>query len=134
MFSLRRPLHIYCFSIFVRGAYKENLAKALNGAQHIFMTERDRFKKADKCVCSPDNRSGDTVDRIPAGKNVIRNKTVRIDHDRLLTLARVDAALERLEAGTFGVCLGCESHIEMGRLQDDPSMAYCTKCSGVYER
>jgi len=98
------------------------------------MSERDRFKNAEKGARSKACRAGDMIDRIPAGKNAIRTKTVRIDHDRLLTLARVDAALERLKAGTFGICLGCDSQIEMERLQDDPSMAYCTKCSGVYER
>lgn len=78
--------------------------------------------------------SGDMVDCIPAGKNAIRTKTGRADHDRSLMLARVDAALERLEAGTFGLCLGCNGQIAIGRLQDDPSTAYCADCYHVYER
>jgi len=98
------------------------------------MSERDRSKNPESGACGMGGRSGDMVDRIPAGKNAIRTKTVRVDHDRLLMLARVDAALERLEAGTFGICLGCDSQIEMRRLQNDPSMAYCMDCSKVYER
>jgi len=71
---------------------------------------------------------------VTAGKNAIRTKTGRDNHDRLLELAKVDAALERLEAGTFGICLGCKGHIEMPRLQSDPSMAYCADCFKIYGR
>lgn len=40
----------------------------------------------------------------------------------------VDAALKRLEAGTFGTCLECEEDIPARRLQALPWAARCVPC------
>lgn len=49
-------------------------------------------------------------------------------HDRSVELARVDAALERLEDGSFGICKGCTGPIEIERLTFDPSTLFCRGC------
>jgi DnaK suppressor protein len=43
-------------------------------------------------------------------------------------LELVDAALARLEAGTFGTCLRCGNEIAPGRLEALPWAAYCIDC------
>ncbi len=40
-------------------------------------------------------------------------------------LNEVDAALERMEAGTYGLCESCHDSIEKGRLIADPLTRYC---------
>lgn len=40
-------------------------------------------------------------------------------------LRQVDAALERLGAGSFGLCLECSEEIEQDRLIADPTMQFC---------
>ncbi|HXG01724.1 MAG TPA: TraR/DksA C4-type zinc finger protein, partial [Bacteroidota bacterium] len=40
-------------------------------------------------------------------------------------LSEVDAALERIAAGTFGLCETCHDPIEMDRLQIDPLVRNC---------
>jgi RNA polymerase-binding transcription factor DksA len=40
------------------------------------------------------------------------------------------AALRRLEAGTFGVCLGCDEPIPFGRLSVMPEATHCIRCGG----
>lgn len=40
-------------------------------------------------------------------------------------LHQVDAALERLESGAFGICNTCHEAIEADRLQKDPLLEYC---------
>jgi len=40
-------------------------------------------------------------------------------------LAEVDAALERLDTGTYGVCLECQDPIEPERLLADPLLQFC---------
>jgi DnaK suppressor protein len=44
-------------------------------------------------------------------------------------LQRIAAALERLEDGSFGYCLGCGEEIAEKRLRFDPSIATCIRCA-----
>ncbi len=47
--------------------------------------------------------------------------------------ARVEAALARLQAGTYGRCVDCGEAIEVGRLQAYPAAARCTDCKEAAE-
>jgi len=44
-------------------------------------------------------------------------------------LAEVDAAYERVEAATYGVCLRCGRRIPDERLEARPTAAYCVSCA-----
>ena len=44
-------------------------------------------------------------------------------------LAEVDAALSRLDAGTYGVCERCGEPIPAGRLEARPTARRCVGCS-----
>lgn len=41
-------------------------------------------------------------------------------------------ALDRLEEGTFGICLGCKAAISQEVLDDDPTQRICTACEQKY--
>ena len=45
-------------------------------------------------------------------------------------LARIDAALARIDEGDFGFCVSCDEAIAPKRLALDPSIATCIKCAG----
>lgn len=45
-------------------------------------------------------------------------------------LAGILAALERIEAGTYGVCEECDDAIQYGRLMVFPEAATCAGCAG----
>ncbi|MDQ3757016.1 MAG: TraR/DksA C4-type zinc finger protein [Actinomycetota bacterium] len=45
------------------------------------------------------------------------------------TLADVEAALQKLEAGTYGVCEGCGKDIQPARLEAFPAAVYCIDCA-----
>jgi DnaK suppressor protein len=49
-------------------------------------------------------------------------------------LAQVDAALARLDDGTFGVCLRCGREIAPGRLEALPWAAHCIDCQTAIDR
>ena len=49
---------------------------------------------------------------------------------RRLELLRVEAALERLEVGEYGLCLACGAPIADARLELDPAVALCVACAG----
>ena len=49
-------------------------------------------------------------------------------------LALVDAALARLDAGTFGACLRCHRPIAGARLEALPWAAHCIDCQSAIDR
>lgn len=49
-------------------------------------------------------------------------------------LGRIEAALERLEDGTYGVCEECGVKIPKKRLNAIPFAAMCVKCASQYEQ
>ena len=49
-------------------------------------------------------------------------------------LELVEAALARLEAGTFGTCLRCGNPIAPARLEALPWAAYCIDCQALVDR
>jgi DnaK suppressor protein len=48
---------------------------------------------------------------------------------REVELRRIDAALERLEAGEYGYCLTCGEAIGARRLELDPATPVCIDCA-----
>jgi DnaK suppressor protein len=47
---------------------------------------------------------------------------------------KIDEALERLERGTYGVCLECGEEIEPERLRLRPHTRFCVACKEGLER
>ena len=46
-------------------------------------------------------------------------------------LRRIDAALERINAGTYGVCVRCGEDISEERLDAVPTTPLCRNCAGA---
>ncbi len=53
------------------------------------------------------------------------------DHQELVA---VRAALARIEAGTYGICVDCEEPIALARLEAWPSAARCLPCQEAHEQ
>jgi RNA polymerase-binding protein DksA len=49
-------------------------------------------------------------------------------------LRRIDGALRRLKAGTFGICVECGQAIPEARLRAEPSAARCMNCQETYDK
>jgi RNA polymerase-binding transcription factor DksA len=47
-------------------------------------------------------------------------------------LDELRAAFERLEEGTFGLCLSCKEQIDDNLMDDDPTRRMCERCERVY--
>jgi len=54
-------------------------------------------------------------------------------NDREL-LQKIDKALKRVEAGTFGLCEECGCEIPSKRLEALPYVAFCLKCQEKHEQ
>jgi DnaK suppressor protein len=44
-------------------------------------------------------------------------------------LDAVEAAMARLDAGTYGTCASCESDLDPAALANDPLVARCAACA-----
>jgi RNA polymerase-binding transcription factor DksA len=47
------------------------------------------------------------------------------------TLDAVEAAMRRLDAGSYGLCEECGGSIDDERLSADPTVARCSSCTGA---
>lgn len=47
---------------------------------------------------------------------------------RTQDLARIDAALQRIANGSYGLCVQCAEEIDQRRLELNPSATHCAQC------
>lgn len=51
-----------------------------------------------------------------------------IEHELEESLSEIDAALERIEKGTYGLCENCKQMISLERLEVLPEATECVRC------
>ena len=85
------------------------------------------------------NRDGIVIEKSADALDEVQYATERelairsLDRDSNL-LRNVRAALDRIEEGSFGVCLHCEEDISPRRLAAVPFTAYCIVCQDLADR
>jgi DnaK suppressor protein len=85
------------------------------------------------------DRDGIAIEKCPDSLDEVQYATERelairsLDRDSNL-LRNVRAALDRIEEGSFGVCLHCEEDISPKRLAAVPSTAFCIVCQELADR
>lgn len=57
-----------------------------------------------------------------------------IDERRILELRYIDEALQRMDAGHYGVCQDCGARIDIARLTAYPMARRCINCKQVFEQ
>ena len=57
-----------------------------------------------------------------------------LDRRRDIQLKRIEGAYQRLEKGTYGLCVTCNASIEAARLEFDPTVFFCQACASKAER
>jgi DnaK suppressor protein len=69
-----------------------------------------------------------------ASREADRSHALRLrDRDRKL-IAKIEEALGRIEAGTFGRCEGCGGRISPARIKARPVATFCIDCKREAER
>jgi DnaK suppressor protein len=85
------------------------------------------------------NRDGIAIEKSADALDEVQYATERelairsLDRDSNL-LRNVRAALDRIDEGSFGVCLSCEEDISPKRLAAVPSTAFCIVCQELADR
>lgn len=64
---------------------------------------------------------------------IVDTNLSEIDRD-VDELQRIDGALQRLAAGSYGVCVSCGEEIPRTRLTVEPTATRCLKCQVRYEK
>jgi len=55
--------------------------------------------------------------------------TVALEQEALQEVAEINSALQRLESGSFGICISCGEQIGKERLLARPASAECVDCA-----
>ena len=75
-----------------------------------------------ECLRQRESALVDTVASVPDPVAIARSGQL------LRTIGEIDAALARLEAGTYGRCVSCGSALPLERLEVRPFAAGCVPC------
>jgi len=85
-----------------------------------------------------DSTAGSNVDdeHDPEGPTIAfeRAQMESVLDQAIAHLAEIDAASERVEAGTYGTCERCQREISEARLRALPSTRYCVQCASFLQR
>ena len=70
----------------------------------------------------------------PAQTTTEKDLEFALDAHETAELSAVEAALKRIESGSYGECTDCGTHIAPARLQATPDAARCIHCQEKAER
>jgi RNA polymerase-binding protein DksA len=79
-----------------------------------------------------ENEPGDPLEDVPVQD--VADTLSRLEGREWHRLDEVNAALGRLDGGTYGVCERCTRPIPLARLRAMPSARYCVECQASQER
>jgi len=109
--------------------------------ENMLLSERERLstgiRKIEESALHESVRetTGDLYSYAETGTdNFERETALNIATGESLRLREVADALERIEAGTFGICEGCDEAIPRKRLEAFPAARYCIKCKSKLEK
>ncbi|MEU3729608.1 TraR/DksA C4-type zinc finger protein [Streptomyces sp. NPDC033538] len=81
-------------------------------------------------IATDPSRADEPIQRRSAARTEVRVKLVA---SARMVLADVEAALERMAEGRYGVCHLCRRPIDRERLMIVPQARYCARCQQVRE-
>jgi len=97
-------------------------------------SERLRALRADVAGIVEASRDSNADDEHDPDGATIAFERAQVDalaRDAAARVEEVDAALARLDAGTYGVCAGCGQQIAAGRLGARPTARTCVACAAA---
>jgi RNA polymerase-binding transcription factor len=75
------------------------------------------------------------LDPADAGANLSEtDRTEAVLHSAQRQRTKVQAALRRMDEGTYGLCVDCGKPVPEGRLEARPDAARCVACQAKHDR
>jgi DnaK suppressor protein len=114
------------------------LDKFQEGQKKLLLEERETYTRqatslrAEADQLAQDRDPGDVQFDEESGQgdsmNVERERDLALSAQALAAVEEIDRALEKLDAGTYGVCEKCGENIPKERLKALPYAALCVRC------
>ena len=115
----------------------ESMRDALLARRDEVQSEIDRLEQELRWFGSDDesDMSGVGNHLADEGSNVFEQERIStVVADMEDVLAQVNAALDRMDNGTYGICQRCGKPINEERLEAFPHVAFCIDCQSLIER
>jgi RNA polymerase-binding transcription factor DksA len=108
------------------------LERARELAADVRWADDERFDGRVQTAPAGAGTPGDLADQAEQrARQALRDAEVLRDIDEL---RGIESALERIDAGTYGLCVDCAVPIAEARLQVQPAAARCVDCQERHER
>ncbi|MEL6862264.1 MAG: TraR/DksA C4-type zinc finger protein [Pseudomonadota bacterium] len=78
---------------------------------------------------NPSRRKRDDDRRIARAETTCVSSHTQSECSGTETLASIERALSRLASGTYGICVTCGDDISLARLERNPAVETCAKCT-----
>ncbi|MFE5187785.1 TraR/DksA family transcriptional regulator [Streptomyces sp. NPDC056628] len=115
----------------------EEVEEARAGLQAEGTRLRDEISSSERALAGLMRDSGDGAgdDQADTGaKNITREHELALAANAREMLTQTEHALERLDAGTYGLCENCGDPIGKARMQAFPRATLCVECKQKQER
>ena len=115
----------------------EEVEEARAGLQAEETRLRDEITSSERALAGLMRDSGDGAgdDQADTGaKNITREHELALAANAREMLTQTEHALERLDAGTYGLCENCRNPIGKARMQAFPRATLCVECKQKQER
>ena len=113
-------------------------AAQLNELKDLLLTRRKALQaemEQNRANLAPAEISGSvSQDESARLKNQTREVDATLNYLDATDLARIDRALEAMEAGDYGLCDECGCHIPFERLKIEPMTQHCVACKSAWEQ
>jgi DnaK suppressor protein len=96
------------------------------------ISEFNGYSKSTKYLSEPSDRPVELVDQ--AAFETDRRLFVTLKTRQDVRLRELKDALERIENGTYGICMECEEDIPVRRLMAQPTTRLCVGCQEAREK
>lgn len=113
-------------------AFIDEMEAKLKAQRQQIVDALERQREDIREQASEDSGSGDEAD-VAAGTidTTLFNALADMDSNQLIL---IDAALDRIYQGKYGICTKCGKEIPRGRLEFSPVAAMCIQCASEEER
>lgn len=94
--------------------------------------QQTRARSLDESPANITERARDSEDDSFADL-IVDTNLAEMDRD-VSELRMIDSALQRISAGTYGICVSCDQPIPTARLEAEPTAQRCIACQERYEK
>jgi DnaK suppressor protein len=108
--------------------FRDALLEERSRVEHALATLRDEHRgslddEVEEVAPTNDNHLAET-----ATATLGREIDYTLGENSEQVLAEIDAALQRIEDGTYGICVNCGGEIPLARLEAQPWASLCIDC------